>query len=405
MKSVYKILISPITFIIFALSIALVFNVSAQQNMVTNPSFEQFRQCPEKANTALVPHYEIATRWYTVSAASPDYFNACAKNNQVSVPRNFAGYQQARTGNGYIGLILKSDPKYYHGSKSYTEHIQNKLSSPLKKDRLYCFEIWICLGKNSTIKARDFGVYFSKEQITFPNPPDSLPLPHITYQGEEYLGNSHQWVPMRGVYKAEGGERYLTIGNFQPWLPGRFERLRDNFTPVDLREFAYYIFDDVSLKEIKDPSLCDCNMVVVEQPKPPPTPPIQSKTDKAPEEEFEQVKVGETFVLKNIFFDFDKSDLLPTSFPELDKLVALMKKYPNMTLEIGGHTDYKGSVEYNIRLSNDRANAVVKHLVAQGIDAKRLTWKGYGKSEPIADNTTEEGRQLNRRVEFKVITK
>jgi OmpA-OmpF porin, OOP family len=102
---------------------------------------------------------------------------------------------------------------------------------------------------------------------------------------------------------------------------------------------------------------------------------------------------------------FDKSDLLPTSFPELDKLVALMKKYPNMTLEIGGHTDYKGSVEYNIRLSNDRANAVVKHLVAQGIDAKRLTWKGYGKSEPIADNTTEEGRQLNRRVEFKVITK
>lgn len=376
-----------------------------QQNLVPNPGFEQYKVCPEKANTTLVAGYEVVTNWFSVSEASPDYFNGCAKNTQVGVPRNFTGFMNARSGKGYIGLILRADPKIYHGSANYTEHIQTKLTAPLRKNRLYCFEIWICLGKNSTIAAKDFGVYFSKEQIAFPNPPDSLPEPHIAFPGDEYLTNTTQWIPLRGIYKAEGGERYLTIGNYEPWVEGRFERLRESFSPVDLKEFAYYIFDDVSLIEIRKPSQCECNMVTIKKPD---QKDVKTEVEPEPREEkneFEDVKVGESFILQNIFFDFDKSVLLPASFPELDKLVALMNKYPTMTIEIAGHTDYKGSVEYNIKLSYDRANSVVRYLIGKGIDPGRLTWVGHGKSKPIADNTTEEGRQINRRVEFKVLSK
>ena len=76
-----------------------------------------------------------------------------------------------------------------------------------------------------------------------------------------------------------------------------------------------------------------------------------------------------------------------------------------MKIEIGGHTDSKGSAEYNKKLSNDRAQSVVNYLIENGISASRLTYIGYGKDQPVATNETEEGRQENRRVEFKVISK
>ncbi len=374
------------------------------QNLVTNPGFEQYKTCPEKHTNKLVTGYQFVPRWYTVSDASPDYFNACSKNEQVWVPKNFAGNMKTRSGNGYIGLILKCDPIYYPADENYTEHIQNRLVSTLKKDKYYCFEIWICLGKNATIAARDFGIYFSKERINFPNPPDTLPQAHIAYQGDDFLAVSNRWVPLRGLYKAQGGEKYMTIGNFLPWLPGRFERLRTSFLSQDLREFAYYLFDDVSLVEVKDTTKCNCNMFTL-----PPLPVSVVKEvillEEVPDNEFELVNVGESFVLQNIFFDFDKSDLLAASYPELNKLVSLLKKYPGMKVEIAGHTDYMGSIEYNMKLSSDRANAVVKYLISQGIETERLTWKGYGKARPIADNTTEEGRRINRRVEFTVLSK
>ena len=113
--------------------------------------------------------------------------------------------------------------------------------------------------------------------------------------------------------------------------------------------------------------------------------------------------VGGTFVLKEIFFEFDKSTLLQQSYFELMKLMTLLETYPEMQIEIGGHTDGKGSDGYNLRLSENRAKAVVDFLVSKGIDIKRLKYKGYGKSMPVASNDTDEGRALNRRVEFRIL--
>lgn len=117
-----------------------------------------------------------------------------------------------------------------------------------------------------------------------------------------------------------------------------------------------------------------------------------------------KLKAGTKVVLKNIFFDFDKATLRNESQAELTRLVKIMNEYPNLKIEIGGHTDGKGSDEYNNRLSKDRAGAVVTYLIEQGIASERLTFKGYGKTQPIATNETEEGRQENRRVEFKIIS-
>lgn len=125
--------------------------------------------------------------------------------------------------------------------------------------------------------------------------------------------------------------------------------------------------------------------------------------------ELPSITVGSKVVLNNIFFDFDKSTLRPESDVELNKLLSFLTKYPKLVVEITGNTDSKGTDEYNITLSQERAQAVVKYITDKGIKAKRLKAKGYGASQPNAPNENKDGtdnpagRQLNRRVELKII--
>jgi OmpA-OmpF porin, OOP family len=108
--------------------------------------------------------------------------------------------------------------------------------------------------------------------------------------------------------------------------------------------------------------------------------------------------------LNTIFFDFDKSVVKPAAFPELERIVKMMKDRPAMSIEIGGHTDSIGTDEYNLKLSDRRANAVVKFLLSKGVDTIRITAVGYGEKKPRASNAKEVGgRAVNRRVEFKIL--
>lgn len=119
----------------------------------------------------------------------------------------------------------------------------------------------------------------------------------------------------------------------------------------------------------------------------------------------EDLTVGEVIVLNNIYYDFDKATLRPESKEELDRLIKLMKNVPTLVIEISSHTDNIGTPEYNMKLSQARAQTVVDYLVQNGISRDRLVAKGYGATKPIASNETDEGRQLNRRTEFKILSK
>jgi outer membrane protein OmpA-like peptidoglycan-associated protein/tetratricopeptide (TPR) repeat protein len=116
------------------------------------------------------------------------------------------------------------------------------------------------------------------------------------------------------------------------------------------------------------------------------------------------IEVGSKIVLKNIFFDFDKATLRPESTNELERLTKLLTDVPTLKIEISGHTDSKGANDYNKALSDNRAKAVVEYLIKSGIAEGRLVYKGYGEEQPISTNETDEGRQLNRRTEFKILS-
>jgi len=125
----------------------------------------------------------------------------------------------------------------------------------------------------------------------------------------------------------------------------------------------------------------------------------------------EEPKVEAVIVMDNVYYDFDKSTLQQESFATLDRLVASLNQYPTLVIEIRAHTDSKGEDKYNLDLSEARAKTVVDYLISKGIDKSRLQSKGYGASMPVAPNKHEdgsddpEGRQKNRRTEFKVLRK
>ena len=119
--------------------------------------------------------------------------------------------------------------------------------------------------------------------------------------------------------------------------------------------------------------------------------------------ELTPIKVGETVQLNNLFFVQSKAEILPDSEPELERLLKLMNDNLTMAVELGGHTDNQGNSAANLQLSEERALSIVKYLIENGVDKKRLEFKGYGGTKPIASNANAESRQKNRRVEIKIL--
>jgi outer membrane protein OmpA-like peptidoglycan-associated protein len=162
--------------------------------------------------------------------------------------------------------------------------------------------------------------------------------------------------------------------------------LLDSVNQIYLNPYYFHVrlyYDDLCLAEVRTDNTCDCK---------------DTMYDYKP-----KFEVGKTYLLRNINFDLDKFVLLPQSYFELNNLLNIMLEYPKMVIKIMGHTDNQNSDLYNITLSNNRAMACVKYLTKRGIDANRLSWKGFGERVPIATNDTEAGKAANRRVEFLVL--
>src|SRR5690606_16218817 len=117
---------------------------------------------------------------------------------------------------------------------------------------------------------------------------------------------------------------------------------------------------------------------------------------------YRDVEVTSTGIVihQTVYFEFNRAVIRPQSFPLLDTVAQVMRDFPDITVEVQGHTDDRGRDEYNLRLSGERAEAVRQYLIQAGIAAERMTSRGYGESRPIDSNRTAAGRARNRRVEF-----
>jgi len=396
--------------IAIALTVVFVWNAKSQ-NLVSNPSFEDFYILPQNFTNVKEKNTEVIPNWYFL--ATPDYFNKNCDNKIVGVPRNFAGSIKPLDGNGYAGLILRADKDNYKLSPRYSEHLENKLTNTMQADQLYCCKLYISLADKSGFAVDGFGMYFSNEKIIFNTKDDVIKIkPQIENIEGRYMLFSKDWMLFSGVYKAQGNEKFMTLGNFKPLHKTNVYKLKTKLKEK-INLFSYYYIDNISVEPIENIDDCECTAVshtlyldysiiqdslIVEDI-------AILDTTKINDIHFGQIEIGKPIELKNIYFEFDKYDLLPQSFDELDYLFDLVERNPQFNVLIEGHTDSLGTDAYNKQLSKNRAQSVVNYLISKGCRQTRLLWEGYGKKQPVASNKTEEGRQLNRRVEFTLLYK
>ena len=525
-------------------------HVSWGQNLVPNPSFELYKACPAE----LKKGEQYLQNWIQPTNGGIDYFNRCSKN--CGVPQNSMGHQEAKSGDGYIGLIL-----YYEKNRSY---VQVELKEALLAHVTYKVEFSICLTEKSKYAIGNVGTYFTVQKIesktddvfeTFEyTKPDGtfsfstgLCRPQFKNSTSNFISDYSYWTTITGSFKASGGEKFMTIGNFS--TTAGTPALEATILPVTKqgkKDYAYYFIDDVAVyqtgtkpeeyvtmvvlpeKEIlrntplkiteakmesvsKQPLENDQETLAgadkketlaqkteekttaVEQ-LPVETPQqetlkattlvreeevlsaesieaeieealaqsqpvkdtvrpvfvdeaavetalqqkeikqqpvkeqdvqfetavvesavetaLQRKTIKQEVVKQEVIKAVEVqqqpapkpTILKYLFFEKNSSRILPESEDELLMLADILSAAGEMHIEIAGHTDESGSEEGNLKLSEQRAQAVVNFMEMLDIDPTRMASKGWGSQKPIADNNTEEGRIKNRRVEFTVAT-
>ncbi len=210
--------------------------ILAGQNLVINGSFEDTSR---HSNGIL-----RANDWIDATSSSPDFFHPNRGIPYSIAPSNFAGFQLAKNGVGYFGLILYS-PYNSNGR----EYIQGKLSVSLQQDSIYCFQLYISLADSShyAIK-RNLGVYFSNQRV------DSSQIQHrllhlnpqITFDTTTFFTDKQNWVAVSGGFKAQGGERFFVIGNYDADSLLDTLRLAGGGSQI-YHQNTYYYFDDVSL--------------------------------------------------------------------------------------------------------------------------------------------------------------
>ena len=224
-------------------------NNARGQNLVPNGSFENFSQCPFTSNQIY-----FAIGWFqphkypgSVSvnqSSSSDYFNSCYPlGSGPGIPNNGVGFQYPKTGNAFIGISLYS---YYSNENAYREYAEVMLNQELISGKKYNLKYFVTMANISLFSITKFDAYFSNDSLLYTSPDFyKIPVsPQIQYSGR--IDDTLNWVEVSGSYTAVGGERFLTLGNFQEGY--LCDSLRTNVTTFVCCS-AYYYIDDVSLEE------------------------------------------------------------------------------------------------------------------------------------------------------------
>lgn len=345
------------------------------QNLVTNPSFEDHRACPVKLGN----FSKDVLGWSTPTKGSTDYFHGCSE--AMGTPKNFNGTQIADFGEGYAGF-------YLYAPNDYREYMQAKLLSPLRKGESYELSFFVSLAERSDFAINEFGVVFSEKPLDFEIHKElsKMHLYKDTDNSFTYLeiGYSHfandtkDWMLVSTPYVAKGKEQYMTLGNFK-----NNARTRKFIFKKGAKQGAYYYVDMVTLSSNDADTTSDLADTSLKK---------------------ETLSLNTTHLFQHVLFDFDQYELLEGAKVYLKETYDFLAADPSLHIVIHGHTDGVGTKPYNLRLSNDRCEAVASYFIDLGLPKERVSWKGHGGSLPIAVNTTPEGRSQNRRVEF-ILTK
>ena len=379
------------------------------QNIVYNPSFEEFSTpSPSDICKFSAGHRSfnpLVEHWQTFVDDTPDIFYL-SDSTTCDLP-------QPIDGKAMIGLITYLPAFDRNSMTDYTELVQGKLKIPMQVGKPHYVQFWIShsyltgdrhlyrvfrnrIYQTQPLASNNIGILFSEhpfdERLYIRNHLRDMEM-YPQFNVEEVIETEEgEWKKISTVFTPKSSFQYFLIGNFYDAVDTQTSIGEEATAQIDKqnrlarrapgnkfnRRIAYYFLDDIYIG-IKEPPVKEIKKIA------------------------NILKKKKTYTFEAVHFESGKYELLPSSFKELDELAHFLKENPSIRVEIGGHTDHIGNAQANLLLSKNRANAVRIYLIEQGVKAAQLTHKGYGERQAIADNTTPEGRQLNRRVECKIL--
>lgn len=354
------------------------YNILSSQNLVLNPSFEDMVKCPDD----LQQFDKNTTSWSTPTSGSTDLFTLCTDFQDIKSTVNYQGSQPPKNGSNYAGC-------YFYGINDYREYIQGSLSDSLIIGSKYKVSLWVSLADKSDMAISDIQILFSdkifksynSQNISLNKSKQQSAINQLIAFTDQIIHNKEDWVLLENEFVANERTLFFIIGNFN----SNRETNKKNQKFFTMVRKAYYYIDDISVVKI-DPVLE--SVVITNQ-------------------EFNErsFDTDQRYTFQNLQFEFDRWNIQKTSFEELSELVKHLLKNPELTILIEGHTDEKGSEDYNLDLAYKRVMSVRDFLVLRGISEERIEIISHGESLPKITGTTNHVDQQNRRVEFTLRTK
>ena len=385
---------------VISLQILLFYCFSAQDNLVVNPSFEDIDGKLKK-----IGQINVAKNWISPTALRADLFSS-DKEGAIGVPVNDFGKEFAKDGKNYAGVVAYS----YNNNKPRT-YIQSQLDEPLISGVDYCIKFSLSLSDLSKYAIDKIGIHVGSDAVSLDRKGDIIFSERsgdfsnvIIGLGNKVYSNRYNWETVCGVFKSEGKDKFITIGNFYNGKDTKAEKLKKlpNFSGIQF-PLAYYYIDNVEVKQIKEDTDCDCFNNV------------KTKESIVYQSSFvdntNSLTIEEKLNRSSIYFDVE-NDKLEDSFLEIiENLVKVLNENENVKLQITGHIDQsekeaiKSDPENDklINLGQYRANKVKDYLVENGIDSGRLTASDIGTDNPASKGMSKLSLAKNRRVVFTLI--
>ncbi|MBL4625015.1 MAG: OmpA family protein [Flavobacteriales bacterium] len=337
----------------------------AQKNLVPNGGFD----APGKKIKA-GGQIDLAEGWESPHDLKADLFSTAAKSDAYGAPDNVYGRETPELGENYAGIMVYS----YKNAKPRT-YLQTQLSSPLEKDRVYCVKFWYSMADLAKYSCNNIGLHLSKEKLTSNVIDKNEIKPQIMHSQNKQLDQQYVFEAVCRTYIAEGGEQYITIGNFvDPKATKAVKMKRPSGFSKPQTTIGYYYIDDVSVIPMdsirEDECICERgasrSMAVI------------YNENISLEHRLEDRHVLE---FTQLHFDSKSSELHEDSKADLDKVAVIMKEETEFKIEIQGHTDEIEKTKAAATLSEERAKIAMQYLIAIGISADRLSAKGYASNQ------------------------
>lgn len=382
---------------VIPMSLCTLTSLAQGDNLVENGSFESTSGKVKKLGSI-----DLATGWVSPTGVRADLFVPGAKVPEIGSPDNFYGKETAKEGDNYAGIMV-----YSFNDKMPRSYVMAKLSTPLKKGMKYCVSFHVSLSELSKYSSNQIGANLGKKPFGTDAKTSIVDATHVLQADNKVMTGMYNWDKICGVFTAEGGEKYITIGNFTKNENTKNERMKkpDNVKGTQFIG-AYYYIDDVSVVMLDANQPCDCAVAVEDDGI---SATIYQKTVVVTDKMTAKQKIE----LQTAYFGFGKDKLQPAGIEALNLIAAEMKANPAMKLQVFGNSDVKeedmGTRKPDYAgMAQKRVDVVVKYLTEQGIAANRLTGIAQGsdqQSPEVIKEVDDEDLQMakNRRVNFKVI--